>query len=216
MDMGGFKFDVSNNDGTATAEETASELSRNAAVHFLYPVLETVVFLMKHFPHIIPDIPEESITDRAESSTLNKALLIIQVGWFCMNCASRLIEHLPLSLLEVSTAAHGFCTLLTFFVWWSKPLNIAEGTIIKGREARGVYGLLMCSDIEYIEALEMAKSMGARVVRNTNEEERIALAASAVQQLPNPEGRPLYPFYDIWVSQPATRCTSRQIPSMSR
>jgi len=87
---------------------------------------------MKHFPHIIPDIPEEYITDRAESGRLSKALLTVQVEWFCMNCASRLIKHLPLSLLKVSTAAHGFCTLLTFFVRWSKPLNIAEGTIIKG------------------------------------------------------------------------------------
>ena len=87
---------------------------------------------MENFPEIIPDISEESITDRAESSPMSKALLIVQVGWFCASCLSRLIQHLPLSLLEVSTAAHGFCTLLTYFVWWSKPQNIAEAIPFKG------------------------------------------------------------------------------------
>jgi hypothetical protein len=92
------------------------------------------VYIMKHFPEIIPDIPEESITG---SSNLRKALLIVQVGWFCTNCASRLIQRLPLSLLEVSKAAHAFCALLVYFVWWSKPLNIAEGGTIRGEKGVG-------------------------------------------------------------------------------
>ena len=55
-----------------------------------------------------------------------------------------------------------------------------------------MYEQLTCLDREYSVALEMAKSMAVRdspMVTDTNEEERIALAASALQHvLPNPEG----------------------------
>jgi len=116
---------------------------------------------MKHFPHLIANVPEETILDRSQSDSIAKVLLIVQVGWFCTNCASRLLQHLPLSLLEVSTAAHALCTLLTYFVWWSKPLNIPEPIILRGKEAREVYALLSCSRREYYEALEMARRMVA-------------------------------------------------------
>ncbi len=60
---------------------------------------------------IIPklQVPLTSITDRSKSNSLGKALLTVQVVWFCLNCASRLAQRLPLSLLEVSTLAHGVC-----------------------------------------------------------------------------------------------------------
>jgi hypothetical protein len=149
---------------------------------------------MEYFPHIITDITEESIIDRAESSSLSKALLIVQVGWFCTNCASRLFQRLPLSLLEVSTAAHAFCTLLTYFVWWSKPANVAGPTIMREKEVREVHALLMCSQSEYNEALEMARKMaaeGSSTATGTSSSKKIVLAANALQHLlPNPERPP--------------------------
>ncbi len=89
--------------------------------------------IIDHEPDfIIPkfQVPLTSITDRSKSSSLGKALLFVQVSWFCLNCASRLAQRLPLSLLEVSTLAHGVCTLASYAVWWSKPLNIDEPTLI--------------------------------------------------------------------------------------
>lgn len=83
-----------------------------------------VLFLSKHDPDLIPDISHMMIAERTKSNTLGKAVMIIQVLWFCLNIISRLNEHLPLSLLEVSTLAHGFCTLLSCVVWWLKPLNM--------------------------------------------------------------------------------------------
>lgn len=123
--MGGFVFDIKTSDGAS------DPLTRRYV-----PNSKAFLLIMDTFPEIIPDVSEESITDRAESSPMSKALLIVQVGWFCANCLSRLIQHLPLSLLEVSTAAHGFCTLLTYLVWWSKPQNIAEGIPFNGEPAK--------------------------------------------------------------------------------
>ena len=195
--MGGFAFYGTEYNDTPTVEESLFELSTNPRFVLDVPNLETLTYILKYFPHILSDIPEEEILDRAESSSLSKAVLIIQVAWFCMNCASRLFQRLPLSLLEVSTAAHAFCTLLTYFVWWSKPLNVAAPTIMRGKEAREVYALLRCSYVEYNKALEMAQKRAAgefSTPEGTHMSEKIVLASNALQHLlPTPE-RPLVHF----------------------
>ena len=101
--MGGFAFYDSFDDDTP---KSLFEISTNPRCTVDVPKIDTLLYIMEHFPHIITDIAEDDILDRAASSSMSKALLIVQVAWFCTNCASRLFQHLPLSLLEVSTAAH--------------------------------------------------------------------------------------------------------------
>jgi hypothetical protein len=193
--MGGFRFEGYSDSITPTAGQSPSTPSTDTLTVDV-PNFDLFIYIMKHFPDIIPDIPEESITDRAESSSLSKAILVVQVGWFCMNCASRLIQRLPLSLLEVSTAAHAFCTLLVYLVWWSKPLNIAEGKRIKGQKAREVYALLKCSPYEYSEAMSLAEKIAAADSPiPTNSNERVTLVANALKHLlPSPEAPPVPAF----------------------
>jgi len=197
--MGGFVFYGPCSDDTPTIEESPFEVAANPRGTIEVPKFETLVYIMKHFPHIITNTPEETILDRAESSSLSKAVLIVQVGWFCTNCASRLFQGLPLSLLEVSTAAHAFCTLLTYFVWWSKPLNIATPTLLKDKDAQEVYALLKCSHEEYDEALEVAKKRAeghSSAPTGSHESGKIVLAANALQHLlPTPERPPLQPGF---------------------
>ena len=203
--MGGFVFEVPRNNEVFTAKESPSKPSTNTHNIREIPAPSAFIYIMKHFPNIIPDIPEESITDRAESNSLSKALLFVQIGWFCTNCASRVIQRLPLSLLEVSTAAHSLSTLLTYLIWWSKPLSIAEGTIMSGKETQEVHALLMCSEGEYHEALRMAETMaaGESLMAANNEEGRLVLAANALRHLlPNPERPPTRPFrnhFELWI-----------------
>ena len=184
--MGGFAFYGPYDDESLNVEESLFEISTNPRHTIEVPDSDTLIYIMEHFPHIITDITEESILDRAESSSLSKAILIFQVGWFCTNCASRLNQGLPLSLLEVSTAAHAFCTLLTYFMWWSKPCNVAAPTLMREKGAREVYALLKCSDPEYDEALEMASKRGAgdsSTLTGTHGSEKMILAANALQHL---------------------------------
>jgi hypothetical protein len=186
--MGGFAFYDHHSVDTPTTEESLSHISANRLV---VPDFESLIYIMKRFPHILTDITEDCILDQAASSSLSKALLIVQVAWFCTSCASRLSHGLPLSLLEVSTAAHAFCTLLTYFVWWSKPLNVAAPTLMREKEAREVYALLKCSEFEYQEALEMAQKRAPRdssAPPGTHGSEKFVLAAGALQRLlPTPE-----------------------------
>ena len=195
--MGGFVFDTSYTGETLAAKESLSKPSTRTDNTCDVPNFETFHYIMKHFPHIIPDISEESITDRVEDSSLSKGLLIFQIAWFFLNCASRIIQRLPLSTLEVSTIAHGFCTLITYGVWWFKPHNVAAGTLMWGEEARQVHALLMCTEKDYDEALWMVGRIAAgeyRTAGNGDTETRVVLAAKALQRLPNPERPPLHPF----------------------
>ena len=196
--MGGFAFEI----------QTSSEAGigpTSSSTHRDVLNLQGFLYIMKNFPDIIPDISEESITDRVEYSPLSKALLIVQVGWFCASSISRFIQHLPLSLLEVSTASHGFCTLLTYFVWWSKPQNIAEATPITGRRAKEVHALLTCSEEEYSKALCVMRRTVAgdfSMPRNNHKQGRISLAANALRHLlPTPEAPPpKAPFLSAFLS----------------
>jgi hypothetical protein len=192
--MGGFAFYGPCDDSNPVAEESLFQISRNPRYRVEVPNFRTLVYIMKHFPHLLTGIPEESILDQAASSSLSKALLIVQVAWFCTNCASRLSQGLPLTLLEVSTAAHAFCTLLTYFVWWSKPINVPAPTVLREKEAREVYALLKCSGDEYVKALEMAQKRaaeGSSTLPGTHGSGKIVLAADALQHLlPTPERPP--------------------------
>ena len=178
--MGGFAFYDSYDDDTP---KSLVEISTNPRCTVDVPDTSTLLYIMEHFPHIITDIAEDYILDRAASSSLSKALLIVQVAWFCTNCASRLFQHLPLSLLEVSTAAHSFCTLLTYFVWLSKPLNVAAPTLLREKAAREVYALLKCSNNEYAQALDMARKRAAGGPTGPHGSKKIDLAAGALQHL---------------------------------
>ena len=94
-----------------------------------------VEFLMENAPELVPDLSEASILNRSQSDSLGKALLIIQLLYFCISCAARWAQSLPLTLLEVSTFAHAICAVATYLVWWKKPFDIAEPTVISGAQA---------------------------------------------------------------------------------
>ena len=102
-----------------------------------------VLFLLEHAPELIPDLSEASILNRSRSDDLGKALLIIQLLYFCISCAARWDQSLPLSLLEVSTLAHAMCAVTTYLVWWNKPFDVAEPTVIPGPQADEVAAYLL-------------------------------------------------------------------------
>ena len=191
--MGGFAFYASHDDDTP---KSLFEIETNPRCAIDVPKGDTLIYILEHFPHIITDITEENILSRAASSSLSKALLIVQVAWFCTNCASRLFQRLPLSLLEVSTTAHALCTLLTYIVWLSKPLNVPSPTLLREKKAQEVYALLNCSDDEYDEALDIAQKRaagGSSTPTGPGGSEKIVLAAGALQHLlPTPERPPRY------------------------
>ncbi|KAI0707896.1 hypothetical protein C8Q76DRAFT_800199 [Earliella scabrosa] len=86
--------------------------------------------LIRREPEFIPDIPVDELLDRGKADGLAKLLLTWQMLWFCLSCLNRGVQHLPLSLLEVTTIAHALCALLTYAAWWKKPKDVGQPIVI--------------------------------------------------------------------------------------
>jgi hypothetical protein len=91
--------------------------------------------MVKYRPHLIPDIPRPYIEDKSKSDWLAKGITCWQAGYFCIQCIFRLSQQLSITLLELNVFAHAICTLLLFLVWWDKPRDVNEPTLILGEEA---------------------------------------------------------------------------------
>ncbi|KAK3321324.1 hypothetical protein B0T19DRAFT_432087 [Cercophora scortea] len=95
-----------------------------------------LVLLATTAPDIIPDISAETINDKSKTNHLAKTIVCIQAIYFCVQVISRLGFGLGISLLELNTSAHAVCALLIYLLWWDKPLDIAEPTVLSANDPR--------------------------------------------------------------------------------
>ncbi|KAF8646425.1 hypothetical protein AX16_007218 [Volvariella volvacea WC 439] len=72
----------------------------------------------------IPDIPEKEIKDHGKGDILAKALVVIQTTWFVAQCIARHNQGLVLTEIELVTLAFATLNMITYGLWWDKPLNI--------------------------------------------------------------------------------------------
>lgn len=119
--MGGFVFDNSRNPERLPFRGGREQLA-------IHPDL--LLWLAENEPDIIPDIAVGHITDKSKANGLAKFLVCIQAGWFGVQVVARLVQGLAVTLLELNVFAHVVCALLTYAVWWNKPLDIDEPTAI--------------------------------------------------------------------------------------
>jgi hypothetical protein len=71
-----------------------------------------------------PGITENEIRDKSKGDVLSKGLVVIQTGWFILQCIARGIEGLPLTGLELVTLAFAALNFVTYGLWWNKPLDV--------------------------------------------------------------------------------------------
>lgn len=138
--MGGFAFD------TSTMSENILPNSQTRIT--LTP--DGLEFILRHQPDLIPQISAEDIRDKSKADKLAKFLVCTQAFWFCVQTIIRLCAGIAISLLELNTFAHALCALLVYVLWWHKPLDIAEPTIIKGKHWEEMCTLL-CSHWDIFE-----------------------------------------------------------------
>lgn len=89
-------------------------------------------FLARIEPDHIPHISEEEIRDKGKANSLAKTVVCFQACWFCIQCIFRLAQKYPISLLELNVFGHAVCTMLIYLLWWDKPLDVDEPTLITG------------------------------------------------------------------------------------
>ncbi|KAK4159407.1 hypothetical protein QBC43DRAFT_304649 [Cladorrhinum sp. PSN259] len=91
-----------------------------------------ILQLAEHFPELVPDISLGYINDKSKANALAKAIVILQASWFAAQCLSRMAMGMTISLLELNTLAHAICALFAYVMWWNKPFDVSEPTIIDG------------------------------------------------------------------------------------
>ncbi|KAH7396802.1 hypothetical protein DE146DRAFT_789449 [Phaeosphaeria sp. MPI-PUGE-AT-0046c] len=98
--------------------------------------------LLRLIPDLVPDLTELEIKDKSKANGFAKTLVCLQAVWFCTQIIVRTASRLTISILELNTFAHALCTLLIYLLWWDKPLDITEPTIIHGEPAHPAIALL--------------------------------------------------------------------------
>ena len=122
--MGGFAFD------TSDAEPNFLPNHRSR----LCISVCGLSYIVKKAPELIPDIAEKQIKDKSKADSLAKFIVCLQAVWFCVQCISRISQRKAISLLELNTFAHAFCALLIYALWWHKPQDIEEPTLLQGQK----------------------------------------------------------------------------------
>jgi hypothetical protein len=80
----------------------------------------------------LPDISKDEIEDKSKADKLAKIIVCLQAGWMFVQVVSRLAADLPVTLLEVNTLGHVGCALMMYLLWWDKPRQVDEPTIMEG------------------------------------------------------------------------------------
>jgi len=71
-----------------------------------------------------PSITEEEIQDRSKGDYLSKGVVLVQTGWFITQCIVRGAYGLAITELEVATLALAALSVVTYYLWWHKPLDV--------------------------------------------------------------------------------------------
>lgn len=75
-------------------------------------------------------LSREAIEDKGKADWFVKDLALLQVTWLITQCVARVIQKLPLTTFELSTPAYIPCALLVFYLWWDKPYDIRQPTMV--------------------------------------------------------------------------------------
>jgi hypothetical protein len=136
--MGGFAVDV--------RDEKLQFLADRKYRHFtLTP--KGFIWLAKCRLDLIPNLSKADIQDKSKASGLAKTLVCLQALWFCVQCIGRLSQKFTISLLELNTFAHAICTLLIYILWWDKPLDVEEPTLLQGEHLNEAGALILVSGL---------------------------------------------------------------------
>ncbi|KAK4459546.1 hypothetical protein QBC42DRAFT_274255 [Cladorrhinum samala] len=154
--------------------------------------------LVKHKPELLPDLSVADIQDKSKASGLAKTIVIMQASWFMVQCLSRMGTGMTISVLELNTFAHALCALVAYAMWWRKPLDISQPTLIKGPGTDQVCGSL------YRRSLTWWGSTHVGVRAKAFHESGDKLYAKMMIQNPGLPERPITSGYE-WTVQSSSK-----------
>ncbi|TFK70486.1 hypothetical protein BDN72DRAFT_766340 [Pluteus cervinus] len=67
---------------------------------------------------------KKQINDCSKGDLTTIGLATLQTSWYILQCIARHCQHLPLTVLEIVTLAFALLNIITYILWWDKPLNM--------------------------------------------------------------------------------------------
>ncbi|KAK7439921.1 hypothetical protein CaCOL14_003368 [Colletotrichum acutatum] len=101
----------------------------------------------------LPQIHESQIQDKSKADWMAKSLVCIQAGWMVAQVIGRLIKKLPVSLLEINTCGHVACAALLYLLWWSKPLDVLDPTVLDEGNEEAMALMMFCSSMSAVNGV---------------------------------------------------------------
>jgi hypothetical protein len=78
-----------------------------------------------------PKSLKQLIDDKSQSDSLVKAVTCSQALWFISQIMARIVTELPITLLELNTAAHVVYVLIVYITWWHKPQDVQVPVVLE-------------------------------------------------------------------------------------
>ncbi|KAI5776682.1 hypothetical protein EDC01DRAFT_624948, partial [Geopyxis carbonaria] len=78
----------------------------------------------------IQQYPTAAIDDKSKADYLAKLLTCVQAGWILLQCLGRKLSGLPITFLELNTVLHVVNAMVMYSLWWKKPLDVGQPSII--------------------------------------------------------------------------------------
>ncbi|MCJ1281079.1 hypothetical protein MMC26_000397 [Xylographa opegraphella] len=115
-----------------------------------FPVTSKHLFVLIKLGLVKPEsFTPALIEDRSKADGIAKLFTIVQTGWFILQCLARLLQHISITTLELSTIAFVVCTIGTNIMWWAKPKDVFVPIVVK--IDRTLEGLLAMAGPEVLD-----------------------------------------------------------------
>lgn len=94
-----------------------------------------LLWLVKEGHVDYPNFSAKEVWDKSKADGFQKLFTCVQTGWFIVQCLGRAIQRLPITTMELTTLCFVFCTLVMYYQWANKPLDVESPTIIESTES---------------------------------------------------------------------------------
>ncbi|KAL8809114.1 MAG: hypothetical protein Q9200_003705 [Gallowayella weberi] len=89
------------------------------------------------------EISDSDIQDKSKASWLAKGFVLLQITWTILQCLSRKVVGLPISVLEVHVLVQAGCALIMYGLWFNKPKDIDEPTDVTSKIPEKIIALML-------------------------------------------------------------------------
>ena len=96
-----------------------------------FPITAKQLHYLVEYHYIpMPTISRKEIWDKSKADLFAKTIASAQAAWLVTQVIARGIQHLPVTVLELSTIALVACSAATSFFWLRKPLGVETPTAL--------------------------------------------------------------------------------------